>query len=170
MSVIYNGKHLTLEDRKLIEEGIETRLRKYEIAKSINKSPSTVAKEIKKYRKPRTTNLYDTIPNNCINFKQCKVCHGKCKDYKEQICFKRDRFIGACNSCPDIKKCKLTKYFYSAKYANNCYLYSLKDSREGVNLTRAELVNIAHIIAPLIKQRTIYLSYIGVTQRNRTVS
>ena len=35
----FNGKHLSLEDRKMIEEGIEKGLRKFEIAKSINKSP-----------------------------------------------------------------------------------------------------------------------------------
>ena len=56
----YNGKHLSLDDRKKIEEGIENGLRKFEIAKSINKSPSTVTKEIKKNRKLKPKNLYNT--------------------------------------------------------------------------------------------------------------
>ncbi len=41
------AKHLTLEDRKAIQEGIEKRLSKTAIAKSIFKDPTTVAKEIK---------------------------------------------------------------------------------------------------------------------------
>ena len=153
----YDNKHLSLEDRRKIEEGIEKRLRKFQIAETVNKSPSTIAKEIKKNRKARNIQLYDITPEKCINLKQCKVWHGKCRDYQEQTCLNRDRFIGACNNCPDIKKCKLTKYFYSAKVANNNYLYTLKDSREGVNLTQPELNQIAHIIVPLIKQgQSIY--------------
>lgn len=157
MNSIYNQKHLSLEDRRKIEEGIEKRLHKSEIAKSINKSPSTITKEINKNRKPRINNLYETTPDKCIYIKQCKICRGKCSDYKEQTCLKRDRFVGACNNCPDIKKCRLIKYFYSAKRANDNYLYTLKDSRQGVNLTQPELNQIAHIIVPLIKKgQSIY--------------
>ena len=147
----FNGKHLSLEDRKMIEEGIEKGLRKFEIAKSINKSPSTITKEIKKNRKLKPRNLYNTT-DKCIHLKDCKVCISRCKDYEEQPCFRRDRFVGACNNCPNIKKCKLDKYFYKAKIANENYLYTLKDSREGVNLTYPELNNIARIITPLIEQ------------------
>lgn len=47
----FNGKHLSLNNRKKIEEDIEKGRRKFEIATSINKSPSTISKEIKKNRK-----------------------------------------------------------------------------------------------------------------------
>ena len=43
--------HLTLEDRKKIQEGLENELSRTEIAKNINKDISTVAKEIKNRRK-----------------------------------------------------------------------------------------------------------------------
>ena len=42
MKNTYNQKHLSLEDRRKIEEGIKKRLHKSEIAKFINKSPSTI--------------------------------------------------------------------------------------------------------------------------------
>lgn len=152
----FNGKHLSLEDRKKIEEGIENGLRKFEIAKSINKSPSTITKEIKKNRKLKPRNLCNTT-DKCIHLNSCKVCISRCKDYEEQPCFRRDRFVGACNNCPNIQKCRLDKYFYKAKIANENYLYTLKDSREGVNLTYPELNNIARIITPLIEQgQSIY--------------
>ena len=43
----FNGKHLSLEDRKIIEENIYKGLRKFETAKELNKSQSTIGKEIK---------------------------------------------------------------------------------------------------------------------------
>ena len=46
----------------------------------------------------------------------------------------------------------MDKYFYYAKQAHEDYLYTLKDSREGVNLNTTELYDLAHIICPLIKQ------------------
>ena len=45
----FNGKHLSLEDRKIIEENICKGLRKFETANQLNKSQSTIGKEIKKY-------------------------------------------------------------------------------------------------------------------------
>ena len=39
--------HLSLDDRKKIQEGLEKELSRTEIAKSISKDISTVAKEIK---------------------------------------------------------------------------------------------------------------------------
>ncbi len=152
----YKGKHFSLDDKKKIEEGIEKGLRKFEIAKSINKSPSTITKEIKKNRKLKPRNLFNTT-DKCIHLKDCKVCISKCKDYQEQPCHRRDRFVGACNNCPNIKTCTLDKYFYKAKIANESYLYTLKDAREGVNLTYPESRNIARTITPLIEQgQSIY--------------
>lgn len=53
--------------------------------------------------------------------KNCKVCAGKYKFYKTEKCNYRNKFIGACNNCSNIKKCKLVQYFYKAKFAHNQY-------------------------------------------------
>ena len=168
----YNGKHLSLDDRKKIEEGIEKGLRKSQIAKLINKSPSTITKEIKRNRKLKPRNMYNA-PNQCIHLKDCKTCISKCKDYEEKPCHRRDRFVGACNNCSEIKKCKLDKYFYKAKVADKNYQYTLKDSREGVNLNTTELRNLAHTLAPLIEQgQSIYQileSHPEITQCAKTI-
>ena len=90
-------------------------------------------------------------------FNECKVCVSKCVDFEEIPCPQRDRFVGACNCCPDIKKCNKAKYFYYANTAQSNYEYTLKDSRQGVNLNTTELYELAHIICPLIKQgQSIY--------------
>ena len=90
------GTHLSLEDRKKIQEGIENELTKVEIAKNIDKNPTTVSKEIKNRRKLKPRNTFNN-PITCTKFKECKICHGKCSKYKEIKCLRRDRKIGDCN-------------------------------------------------------------------------
>ncbi len=153
----YTNKHLSLDDRIIIEKCIVDGFRKFETAKEINKSPATVAKEISKNRKTRLRDSFNSDNNQCIYLKDCGVCNLKCRDYMENKCYRRDRFVGACNNCSEIKRCRLTKYYYSAKLAHNNYLYNLKDAREGVNLTSTELISIVRIIKPLIEQgQSIY--------------
>lgn len=150
------NSHLTLEDRKKIQEGLEKGLSRTEIAKNINKDISTVAKEIKSKRKLKPRNPFNN-PITCTKFKECRICHGKCSEYEEIKCTRRDRKVGVCNLCPDISKCRLDKYFYYAKQAHESYLYTLKDSREGVNLNTTEMLEIVDIIKPLLKQgQSIY--------------
>ena len=78
-------KHLSLEDRKNIELGIVEGLSKSQIAKKINRSSSTIAKEINKHRKlkPRNTFNMDSI---CIHLKECHRCTKKCERYQEPSC------------------------------------------------------------------------------------
>ena len=111
------GSHLSLEDRKKIQEGFENELTKVKIAKNIDKDPTTVSKEIRNRRKLKPRNPFNN-PITCTKFKECKICHGKCSEYEEIKCLRRDRKIGACNLCPDSSKCRLDKYFYYAKQAN----------------------------------------------------
>ena len=164
--------HLSLEDRKNIELGIIEGLSKTQIAKKINRHPSTISKEILKHRKikPRNTFNMDSI---CIHLKDCRRCIKKCERYREPSCSRRDRNIGACNSCPNIKKCKLDKYFYYATKANESYLYTLVDSREGVNLDYPELKQIATIMKPLLNQgQSIYQileNHKEITQCSKTL-
>lgn len=150
------AKHLSLEDRKNIELGIVEGLSKSQIAKKVNRHPSTISKEILKHRKLKPRNQFnrDSI---CVHLKECHRCTKKCSKYQEPSCLRRDRNIGACNSCPKIQKCNLDKYFYYAKKANEQYLYSLVDSRVGVNLDYPELKQIATIMKPLLDRcQTIY--------------
>lgn len=143
--------HLSLEDRKKIQEGIENELTKVEIAKNIGKNPSTVGKEIKNRRKLKPRNPFNN-PITCTKFKQCGFCKGECSEYEEIKCLRRDRRVGACNLCPNIKKCRLDKYFYYATQAHENYRYTLSDAREGVNLTSKEMLEIVDIIKPLFKK------------------
>lgn len=154
--ILYNNKHLTLDERKIIQQCIENRINFTEISKIIAKSPSTISKEIKKHRtlRPRNTLL---APSICIYNSKCGGCKKRCSNYVEKQCSQRDRSPGACNKCPKTSSCRLDKYFYNAIKANDQYLDTLKSSREGINLTVSERKELANIIAPLISQgQSIY--------------
>ena len=112
-----NLKKLSFEQRCKIEEMINLRKRKFEIANEINRSPSTIAREIKRNRKLKPSNIFNENAYNCKWFETCKVCTGKCKLFEPISCIDRDRNIGACNNCSKLKSCKLNKYFYKADIA-----------------------------------------------------
>lgn len=156
--MIEKNKQLTLSQRIKIEEMLNQRHRKFEISKELDKSQSTISREINKHRILKPHSIYDNDNNyNCKYFINCKVCTGKCRIYQPISCKERDRNIGACNNCPKLKTCKLDKYFYIAKKAQENYEYTLRDSRQGVNLNTSELISLAHIICPLIKRgQSIY--------------
>ena len=120
--------------------------------------------------KPRNPFNRDSI---CVHLKECHRCTKKCGRYQEPSCSRRDRNIGACNCCHDIKKCKLDKYFYYASKANEQYLYTLVDSRVGVNLDYPELKQIATIMKQLLdKGQTIYQileNHKEITQCSKTL-
>lgn len=156
--MIEKNKKLTLSQRIKIEEMLNQRCRKFEIANELDKSQSTIAREINKHRILKAHNIFNNDNTyNCKYFINCKVCTGKCKIYQPIPCKERDRNIGACNNCSELKSCKLDKYFYKAEKAQKDYEYTLRDSRQGVNLNTSELIELAHIIYPLIKKgQSIY--------------
>lgn len=151
------NKQLTFEQRCKIEEMLNKRHRKIEIATELDKSQSTISREINRHKilkayKPINGNFY-----NCKFFINCKICTQKCKIYQPISCKERDRNIGACNNCPKLRTCSLDKYFYKADIAQKNYKYTLSDARQGVNLNTSELIELAHIICPLIKKgQSIY--------------
>lgn len=151
------NKQLTFDQRCKIEEMLNKRHRKIEIATELDKSQATISREINRHKilkayKPINGNFY-----NCKFFINCKICTQKCKIYQPISCKERDRNIGACNNCPKLRTCSLDKYFYKADIAQKNYKYTLSDARQGVNLNTSELIELAHIICPLIKKgQSIY--------------
>ena len=78
--MIEKNKQLTLNQRIKIEEMINQRHRKSEIARELDKSLSTISREIKKHCivKPHNVFRHDNM-YNCKYFVNCKKCTGKCK-------------------------------------------------------------------------------------------
>lgn len=153
-----NYMHLTFEERCKIEELLNKRMRKYQIAKEIGKTQSTISREINRHKQFYIHSDYSNNYYSCVYFKDCKKCDHKCKFYKPIICKDGDKFYGACNNCEKVKNCKLDKYFYRATRAERDYRYNLSESRKGINLDENDLYNLAHLICPLIRQgQSIYV-------------
>lgn len=149
--------HLTFEERCKIEELLNKRLRKHEIAKELNRTQSTISREINSHKDFHMHTDYSNNYYSCVYFKDCKKCDHRCKFFKPIVCKDRDKFYGACNNCDKVKNCKLDKYFYRATRAEKDYRYHLSESRKGINMDENDLYNLAYLICPLIRKgQSIY--------------
>lgn len=150
MSSNNKNLHLTVQERIIIEKGIENGSTKAAIALTISKDKSTVGKEIKKHRELVHKSSYKI---NCSNMKNCSHNHVcvNCADFKPFTCNRRDRSPGACNGCYKYTHCRYDKYRYKADFSHKKYREDLVDSRTGINMSYEECKAMADIIVPLIK-------------------
>ena len=106
------GTHLTLENRKIIQAGIEHGATKTSIADTIGKDNSTVGKEIQQHRIQKNK---CSLPLECAVYQHCKLgrnCTIACPKYEPFQCKRRDRSPGACNGCDRYPKCHFDKFCY----------------------------------------------------------
>ena len=147
------NKHLTHEERKIIEFGIRSGATQKAIADTIGKQKSTVGKEIKNHRK---LTYKCKLPVECADYAKCKPGHkcigAKCPKFVQFKCQRRDRSPGACNGCKTFLNCRFNKYQYKADDAQYEYRETLVDSRVGANLLTSEAAEISNIVAPLLQK------------------
>lgn len=150
MSSNNKNLHLTVQERIIIEKGIENGFTKAAIALTIGKDKSTVGKEIKKHRELVHKSSYKI---NCANMKNCSHNHvcDNCADFKPFTCNRRDRSPGACSGCSKYTHCRYDKYRYKADFSHKKYREDLVDTRTGINISYEECKAMADIIVPLIK-------------------
>ena len=152
MAASYKNSHLTLEDRRIIQKGIENNSSKQSIA-------DTLGKEIKNYRSLAYSSAY---PVDCILFSKCKnrdtyQCNSSCASYKKFTCNRRDRSPGACNGCSKYRGCRFTKYRYIAESSHHEYRELLVDSIVGINADKEDIVELGNLIKPLLdKGHSLY--------------
>ena len=122
MTTISNyKKHLKLSERIKIEKGLELNLSFRSISKDINKGISTISREIFNRREKEKGNHFNNFNKKCKSTNKAPF---------------------VCNGCPNRKKCKCDKFYYSAENAHNDYLKTLVESREGIDQTTEEFKNI----------------------------
>lgn len=154
MSTNNKSKHLTLEERKIIETGIRNGSTKAAIAETLGKDKSTICKEIKEHR---YVSQRMKLPQECAIYATCKpgsTCPGaaNCPKHQPFFCQRRDRSPGACNGCSKYSSCRFNKIVYDPQRAHEEYRTSLVTSREGLNLSDEEAARIAKIVKPLLAQ------------------
>jgi IS30 family transposase len=163
------NKHLTDEERLLIENWLKSRVSIKEIARNLEKSTSTVSREIRKhlqvtdkYAPYRVHNrcakraecdrryLCGSNPNCSRKCSACNRCNKICKDYEEQICYRLFDSPYVCNGCIEESQCVLRKKYYFHKKAYDAYRETLVESRAGANITEDELLYLDEFVSPLV--------------------
>jgi len=163
-------KHLTSEDRFVIQHSLDDRKSFKEIGHILGKDCSTISKEVRNHivfeRKGvfgrafndcqfrydcDETNICVTCENSKRSCKFCGRCFDKCIRYKREICPDLDNPPYVCNGCKKKQKCTLEKRIYRGVSAHKEYSQTLKESRTGVNITETELKRLDEIVSPLIK-------------------
>ena len=143
-----NYCHLSYEDRKNIEDGLNENKSINQISKEINRSHSSILREIdrnKKYSEPSAWNNY-------------KINHSDLVLSCERL--KHSPYV--CNGCKSRSGCRKVRWTYYAREADNSYKEVKSEARKGINLTAEEVYKINSILTPLIKKgQTINHLYIN---------
>lgn len=131
--------HLSYEERKNIEDGLNDHKSIHQISKEINRSHSTVLREIdrnKTYSKPNNWTTNGRLENHDYDFH----------------CNKLDKTPYVCNGCKSRSGCRKERYTYYARKADDTYKEVKSEARKGINLTPEEVYKINTILTPLIKK------------------
>ena len=166
-------KHLTLEDRQIIEQMLNERKTLSEIASALGKNKSTVSREVRARASCSKVGGHGLNYNNCKNRYNCKktwvcgtcispkkyklchrcaLCNLRCPDFEKDVCSRHTKPPYVCNGCGKRSFCQLEKKPYIANNAHEEYRTLLCESRKGVSYTEEELLWLDQMISPLIKQ------------------
>lgn len=163
-------KHLSLEERFFIAKQLDSNASFKSIALELDRDCTTISKEVRSHKIFKKTGALGRAFNNCsLRYRcdrrrlcipcdsrrycwSCKICTSVCPDFVEEKCLLLSRPPYVCNGCPDLKKCTLEKCFYQAAYADEEYRTMLKEAREGISLSEAEVKHLDSILSPLIKK------------------
>lgn len=161
-------KHLTFEERVIIEDRLNHKVSVRSIAKELKKSPSTIVREVKNH----STHVLSS-KNDCLHRKDClfhgvcgyatckeKTCakckRDKCKqfcsDYVQSYCEKNADSPYACNGCSSKYICRFEHDIYKAVEAEKSYQETLTSARSGFDLTDEQLDKVNTLASPLLKQ------------------
>ena len=80
--------------------------------------------------------------------------------YEEDICPMLTGAPYVCNGCEFKVKCRKIKYYYYPKFANDEYKENLRESREGISLTKEEVYELDKLITPLIKDKKQSIAHV----------
>ena len=165
------NKHLTDEERLQIEQWLKEHVSIKKIAIKLEKSTSTISREIRNravssnksapYRIPNRCNrlsnctkryLCEDKPNCTKLCKSCNLCNSMCADFEEEICKKLSAPPYVCNGCTDEYRCVLRKKYYLNRQAHKAYRETLVEARVGVNISEDELLGLDEFVSPLIQK------------------
>ena len=153
--------HLTESDRVKLELYLSQGISFQRIGEKLNKSRSTILREVLKHRQTSNKVPHGRIANRCIHRRDCdrhrlcpdRHCHRQCSAcshcndmcprFQEEICPKLSRPRYVCNGCTQESQCTLRKSFYISNAAEQEYRKVLVEVRRGINLTEAQCAELS---------------------------
>ncbi|MHB8064111.1 MAG: IS30 family transposase [Ruminiclostridium sp.] len=177
------SKFFTYEERSSLQKYLKDSLSFREIAKSMDKNPTTISREVRKHSSEIATGYPGFPYNACRNrftcrkkslcskecsrtstvyCKLCPKCNENCQEFIEEVCTARSRVPYVCNGCEQISKCSLMKTLYDAEHAHIKAHETISESRSGLCICEEEISRLNTIISPLVKQgQSIHQIYIS---------
>jgi len=178
------SKFFTYEERLNLQKYLKESLSFKDISRRMDKNPTTISREIRKYLSEVATGHpgfpYNACRNrfNCrknglcgkectrastVYCKLCPKCNDNCADFVEEICTARFRVPYVCNGCEQIGQCSLLKSIYDAEHAHVRAYKIISESRSGLCVCEEEIARLNAIISPLVRQgqsiHQIYVTY-----------
>lgn len=173
----YDHKHLSTSQRIHIEKGLNDGLSFAAIARKLDKHPSTIAKEVKKYRTLQPREKDPKKPARCALFKECTLrflcdkkdcvkmckscydvklqvskCSYLCSEYREPQCASISKAPFVCNHCARQRTCNKEKAYYIAQNADQSSQELLVSCWQGINQAPADIAMLDTLISPLLAQ------------------
>lgn len=171
------GKHLTKENREVIEVGIRDVESCRKIAKRIDVSASTVTREVRVNRtiREKKSSRGTNLSIRCVHCKDCDIiglaceecstkltackacrtrsCIDTCANFERKMCPTTQMWPYVCpEKCPKKAHCGYPKCSYDARDADEAYRIRLRSSRESIDCSPEEMAAMDRIVSPLVKQ------------------
>lgn len=156
--MMFKMTHMNLDTRNIIEESLDERKNFTEISELTGYHRTTIANEILKRRLPAKERTYGRTFTNCAFEENCEKYEGehctcKCSMFMLKQCAITTNPPYVCNGCSKKATCRMQRFFYRAKDADEDYLTTLKNARIGLNIPPNIINQINTVIAPLIKDK-----------------
>lgn len=166
------SKFFAYENRLELQKYLKDSVSFKEIARRMDKNPTTISREVQKYSSEVATG-YPGFPFNACKdrfdcrrkdvcgkdcsrkaqyCKLCTFCNAHCTGFLEEICTTRFCVPYVCNGCESIGKCTLLKNIYDAEHAHIRAHEKISASRSGLCVSEDEVTRLNKIITPLVKQ------------------
>lgn len=177
------SKFFTYEERLQLQKYLKESLSFKEISRRLDKNPTTISREVRKYSSQIATGYPGYPYNACknrfsckyksicgkdcskksINYcKLCSLCNSNCTDFIEEICTAKFRVPYVCNGCDTLPKCSLLKTLYDAEHAHIKAHQMISESRSGLCVSEAEISRLNAIISPLAKNgQSVHQIYVS---------
>ena len=161
-------------DRSIIDDGIRNGLSAREISRRLKVAPSTVTREVMANRSVKHPNRTGVAKaRRCVHYEVCQIsasacegcssryttckkcktrdCADSCSSFELKTCPKTQSWPYVCPPrCAKRNNCNYPKFSYGASAADTTYRTRLVTSRDGADLTEAELSSMLAIIEPLV--------------------